>query len=190
MKIKNKFLIKLPKNTNTLYETNSNLLLIKKGGIVKSVIPELRIVILKNEHNTFIYVTDVFSKNTSASKKKKLGSIRGKTCSTIKIKLLEINTALSQKLKLVGVGFRALNELPNSFTFKLGYSHSVFYKLPDSIKAYCKKHIRITLFGKTSYSFMSEVASNIRSLKKPEPYKGKGILYETEVVNLKQGKKV
>lgn len=190
MKIKNKFMIKLPKNTHALYEPDSNLLLIKKGGVVEAITPELRIVISKNARNTFIYVTAIFVKNTSASKKKKLASIRGKTCSIIKIKILEIDTALSQKLKLVGVGFRALTELPQSFTFKLGYSHSVFYKLPDSVQACCKKHVRITLFGKTSYNLIKGVASNLRSLKKPEPYKGKGILYETEVINLKQGKKV
>ena len=183
-------MIKLPKGVNALYETDSSLLLIKKGEVVKSVSPELKIVLSQNGSNTFIYVTDIFVENTSASKKKKLASIRGKTYSIIKTKLLEINTALSQKLKLVGVGFRAVNEFSKSFTFKLGYSHSVYYRFPDPIEAYCKKHVQITLFGKTSYSLIRGVSSGIRLLKKPEPYKGKGILYDTEVINLKQGKKV
>ena len=190
MIIKQKFKIQIPTNIDIFYESENNLLVIKKERLIKSITPVLKIVLFKTGQNNFIYVTDKFVNGISSSEIKMLNIIKGKLCSDIKKNILEINSSFSKKIKLVGVGFRAINEFPNSFTFKLGFSHPIFYKLPKGISSHCKKHTQITLFGKTSYYTLSKTTADIRALKKPEPYKGKGILYADERVIIKQGKKV
>lgn len=190
MIIKQKFKIQIPTDIEIFYESENNLLIIKKEKLIKSITPVLKIVLFKTGQNNFIYVTDKFVSNVSSSEIKMLNIIKGKLCSDIKKKILEINSSFSKKIKLVGVGFRAISEFQNSFTFKLGFSHPIFYKLPEGVSSHCKKHTQITLFGKTSYYTLSKTTADIRAMKKPEPYKGKGILYADEHVIIKQGKKV
>lgn len=90
-------------------------------------------------------------------------------------------------LKLVGVGFRA-NIENNYLILKLGFSHPVKVFIPDSLDVKCSKPTLITIKG-CDLQEVNHFTSKIRELKKPEPYKGKGILYRTEQVTLKEGKK-
>ena len=73
--------------------------------------------------------------------------------------------------------------------FKLGYSHQIYFKIPTKLKISCLKTTQIFIFG-YSYLFVTQIASLLRSYKAPEPYKGKGIIYTTEKMILKEGKKV
>jgi large subunit ribosomal protein L6 len=73
--------------------------------------------------------------------------------------------------------------------FKLGYSHSLYFKIPEQLIIFCLKFTKLFIYG-NSYQNVTQIASLIRSYKKPEPYKGKGILYETEKILLKEGKKI
>ena len=71
---------------------------------------------------------------------------------------------------------------------KLGFSHDVSYELPKGIDAICPKQDQIILFG-IKKDFLFKIAADIRSLKKPDSYKGKGICFEDEKLILKEGKK-
>jgi large subunit ribosomal protein L6 len=90
------------------------------------------------------------------------------------------------------VGYRAfdVDNFENKLLlFKLGYSHSIYFKIPIESQIFCLKRTKLFIHG-NSYQDITKIAAFIRSYKKPEPYKGKGILYETEKIILKEGKKV
>ena len=88
-------------------------------------------------------------------------------------------------LEIVGVGYRA--ELSgNKATFHLGYSHPIVFDLPNGIEAKIEKN-RVTLMG-IDKELLGMTAAKIRSFRKPEPYKGKGIKYVDETIRRKAGK--
>ena len=73
--------------------------------------------------------------------------------------------------------------------FKLGYSHFIYFKIPKKLKIFCLKANKLFILG-YSYAFVTQIAALIRLYKVSEPYKGKGILYTTEKITLKEGKKM
>lgn len=96
-----------------------------------------------------------------------------------------VTQGFSKKLEINGVGFRvALTG--DSLKFNLGFSHDVIYKLPQGITAVVEQNT-ITVSG-ISKQQVGQVAAEIRALKKPEPYKGKGIKYADERIIRKSGK--
>lgn len=96
-----------------------------------------------------------------------------------------VSKGFEKKLELQGVGYRvALNG--NKLTLNLGYSHPIDFPLPSGIEGSVEKNT-ITLKG-VDKQLIGETAARIRSLRKPEPYKGKGIRYVGEVIRMKAGK--
>ena len=77
----------------------------------------------------------------------------------------------------------------NLLQYKLGFSHIIYNKIPKDLKIVSHKSASLYIFGH-SYYIINQVAANLRKYKTPEPYKGKGILYENENIILKQGKKI
>ena len=96
-------------------------------------------------------------------------------------------TSIYKSLKLVGIGYRA-QIVDKQLILKIGFSHDVIFNIPDEITGVCPKPDQIVLFGRQK-DFLHKIASEIRNLKKPDPYKGKGIRFEDEILNLKEGKK-
>lgn len=97
-----------------------------------------------------------------------------------------VTTGFSRKLELVGVGYRA--ELKGkALQLALGYSHPIVFRAPDSIKIEAPTQTNITVSG-IDKQLVGLVAAKIRSLRPPEPYKGKGIKYEGEYIRRKAGK--
>ncbi len=97
-----------------------------------------------------------------------------------------VTKGFEKKLELEGVGYRvALSG--SDLIFKLGFSHDVVVKAPQGIKFEVEGNTKLTIKG-FDKQLVGQVASNIRKLKKPEPYKGKGIKYAGEVVRRKAGK--
>jgi len=97
-----------------------------------------------------------------------------------------VTAGFSKQLDIVGVGYRA--EVKGTFVqFALGYSHPVIYNIPEAIKIEIDKSNRITISGADRQQ-VGQVAAEIRSLRRPDPYKGKGIKYTKEVLRLKAGK--
>jgi large subunit ribosomal protein L6 len=92
----------------------------------------------------------------------------------------------TKELEINGVGFRAEVQ-GNQVQMALGFSHPVIYKIPESITIEVDKANNMVIKG-ANRQLVGQVAAEIRSLKKPEPYKGKGIKYKDEVVRRKVGK--
>lgn len=92
-----------------------------------------------------------------------------------------------KKLELVGVGYRAKQVSPSEITLTVGFSHLVEFKAPEGVELTVVDNTHITVTGADKQA-VGMTAANIRKIKKPEPYKGKGIRYEGEVVRRKAGK--
>jgi large subunit ribosomal protein L6 len=97
-----------------------------------------------------------------------------------------VNTLFVKKLVLEGIGFK-VEVKGDKVVFALGFSHPVEVPIPDGIKVLVEKNV-ISISGIDKES-VGGFTSRIRALKKPEPYKGKGLRYEGEVIKIKQGKK-
>jgi len=189
MVLLNKFIIKIPKNTKIIYKENKNLLLIL--GLLNKKIIKLNFKLILLEEKNLIYLTGITNKILNNVERKNIKSLRKNDVNKIKKNILSSSTIINKKLKIVGVGYKVFsdNNVHNLLKFKLGYSHFVFYKLPININVSVSKSTIIYLSG-NCLNNVSQTASNIRSYKKPEPYKGKGILYFNEKIKLKPGKKV
>ncbi len=92
----------------------------------------------------------------------------------------------SKQLQLLGTGYRVASH-PEGITLSVGFSHPVIFKKVDGINIVVEGQDKITVSG-IDKQLVGQVAANIRAIKKPEPYKGKGIRYVDEVVIKKQGK--
>ncbi len=90
-------------------------------------------------------------------------------------------------LEINGVGYRAAVQ-GNTLTLQLGFSHDIIFPIPEGIAIKCDKPTSVSVFG-ADRRLVGQVAANIRAMRKPEPYKGKGIKYAKEIVRRKEGKK-
>ena len=113
-------------------------------------------------------------------------SLWGTYASHLKNMIKGVETPYQKKLILEGVGFKS-EVKGKEFVFALGFSHPVIVKIPEGITATAEKN-NITISG-IDKELVGSFASAVRALKKPEPYKGKGMRYEDEVIRRKQGKK-
>jgi large subunit ribosomal protein L6 len=97
-----------------------------------------------------------------------------------------VTKGFTRKLEISGVGYRA--ELKNDLlALTLGYSHMIYFKAPDEIKIEVPDQTTILISG-IDKALVGQIAAKIRSFRKPEPYRGKGIKYEGEVIRRKEGK--
>ena len=96
-----------------------------------------------------------------------------------------VSNGFSKKLELNGVGYRVALQ-GTDLKMNLGFSHEVIYKMPAGVTAAVEQN-KITITG-ISKQAVGQVAAEVRALKKPEPYKGKGIKYEDERIIRKSGK--
>ena len=110
----------------------------------------------------------------------------GTYASLIKNMIKGVETPYQKKLILEGVGFKS-EVKGKEFVFALGFSHPVIVPIPEGITATAEKN-NITITGPDK-ELVGSFTAAIRALKKPEPYKGKGIRYENEIIRRKQGKK-
>jgi large subunit ribosomal protein L6 len=97
-----------------------------------------------------------------------------------------VTEGFSRELEIVGVGYRA-EQKKNSVLFTLGYSHPIEYPIPPGINITVDKQTRLMITG-VDRQQVGQIAANIRSLKKPDPYKNKGIRYVGEQLKKKAGK--
>ena len=97
-----------------------------------------------------------------------------------------VTTGFTKTLEIVGVGYRAETK-PFGLTLALGYSHPIEYKAPEGITLRAVNPTTVEVSG-TDKEVVGQVAAEIRSLRPPEPYKGKGVKYQGEVIRRKAGK--
>lgn len=98
-----------------------------------------------------------------------------------------VSDGFSRTLEIQGTGFRASVQGSN-LVMNLGFSHDVVYPIPADVKISTPRPTAITVEGNDKQR-VGQVALDIRNFRKPEPYKGKGVRYETEVLRRKEGKK-
>jgi len=118
---------------------------------------------------------------------KQLRSLHGTTRSLIANMVTGTTTGYKREMSIIGVGYRAQVQ-GQKITFTLGYSHPIVFNLPEGVTAQVdKKQTQLVLEGIDKY-LVGQVAANIRSLRPPNIYKGKGVRYADEVIKLKVGK--
>lgn len=98
-----------------------------------------------------------------------------------------VTEGFTRTLEIVGVGYRAAVE-GKTLNLQLGYSHEINYPIPDGITIACERPTLIEITGADRQQ-VGQIASEIRAYRKPEPYKGKGVRYNDEMVYRKEGKK-
>ena len=98
-----------------------------------------------------------------------------------------VTDGYEKKLEIVGVGYRVLSKGPTQLEFQLGYSHPITFDAPDGITFTVEGPTKLGVQG-IDKQLVGEVAANIRKLRKPEPYKGKGVRYAGEQIRRKVGK--
>lgn len=98
-----------------------------------------------------------------------------------------VSDGFTKKLVLVGVGYRA-KVMGTDLDLTVGLSHPMVMKMPQGISVECPSNTEILVKG-IDKQLVGQVAANIRAVRPPEPYKGKGIRYENEQISLKEGKK-
>jgi large subunit ribosomal protein L6 len=113
-------------------------------------------------------------------------SLHGLTRSLIANQIIGVTKGFSKDLEVVGTGYRVASR-GASLEFALGYSHSITVDPPKGISFAVEGNNRVIVSGIDKQA-VGEVAANIRKLRKPEPYKGKGVRYVDEVVRRKAGK--
>jgi len=147
----------------------------QKGTLKWSIRPEVKVVIDGQK-------IDVSRSNENPKAK----AVQGLTRTLIDNMILGVSTGWNKGLELVGVGYRAAVQ-GNMLVLNVGFSHQVNFPAPTGITFEVKDNTKINVSG-IDKQLVGETAAQIRRIKPPEPYKGKGIRYMGEVVKKKAGK--
>jgi large subunit ribosomal protein L6 len=118
---------------------------------------------------------------------RRIRALHGLTRALVANMVNGVKDGFERKLEIVGIGYRAQVQGRN-VQLALGYSHPVIFPLPDGITAEIDKQTLVTLRGPDK-ALLGETAAKLRALRRPDPYKGKGIKYADEVIRRKVGKK-
>ncbi len=168
--------IDIPSGVDAKLETGKVTVKGPLGEISQDVNPKLTI---KKENNKLLV--------ERPTNQKIYRELHGLTRNLIANMVSGVSKGYEKTLDITGVGFKASAQGTN-LMLNLGFSHPIVYPLPKGIKATVDaKQTQITLKG-VDKQLVGQIAANIRSLKKPEPYKGKGIKYEGERLIRKSGK--
>jgi large subunit ribosomal protein L6 len=114
-------------------------------------------------------------------------SLHGLTRTLIANMVQGVTQGYEKRLEIVGVGYRVLSRGPAELEFQLGYSHPITFTAPEGVSFTVDGPTRLAVQG-IDKQVVGEVAANIRKLRKPEPYKGKGVRYAGEQIRRKVGK--
>lgn len=128
--------------------------------------------------------SEITVKRPDDSKENK--SLHGLTRALIQNMITGVTDSYTKTLDIVGVGYRAEMK-GNNLLLSIGYSHPIYFMPPDSVKLQTPTQTQIVVSG-IDKQLVGQVAAKIRSIRKPEPYKGKGIKYSDEIIRRKAGK--
>jgi large subunit ribosomal protein L6 len=177
--------IRIPNNINV--KLKKNLLFVE--GPLGTKILKLPLKTLFDPEKNEIIVTNKLLPELSKKRDLESKILQGGTHSILKRIILGLSVGFRKQLNIVGVGYKAsIENEKDTLILKLGYSHQIFIKIPIGIKVNCIKPTKISIFGNNKQA-VNQMATIIRSYKIPEPYKGKGILYQNEKINKKEGKR-
>jgi large subunit ribosomal protein L6 len=147
-----------------------------KGTLERDLVPDITIT---REGDELIV--------TRPSDQRDHRALHGLTRSLVSNMVVGVSDGFSKDLEIVGVGYRATAQGPNKLELALGFSHSVHVDAPEGITFEVPSPTRITVRG-SNKELVGQVAANIRKIRKPEPYKGKGVRYAGERILRKAGK--
>jgi large subunit ribosomal protein L6 len=147
----------------------------KKGSLERDIIPDIEVVLQGSE----IVVNN-------RVENKKVNGYRGLTRTLINNMILGVDKGFTKVLVIEGVGYKA-NVTGNNLSLSVGYSNPVEFPLPAGVTVAVDGSTKITL-DSIDKDLLGLTASRIRGIRKPEPYKGKGIRYENEHIVRKVGK--
>ena len=170
-----KLQIQIPAGTEVSVATDAVTVKGKGDTLVKALHPGVKVTV----ENGAVSVNP--ANNSRLAK-----ALWGTYASHIKNMIAGVNTPFVKKLQVEGIGFRA-EVAGKNLKLALGFSHPILVAIPDGVTTAVDKNI-ITISGANKEA-VGQFAASVRELKKPEPYKGKGIRYEGEVIIRKQGKK-
>jgi large subunit ribosomal protein L6 len=169
--------INIPQSTHVEIK-NQSVTVSGKEGQLSVAIPNKIIVTKKND--------SIFVKRQSNDKKTR--SLHGLTRSLINNAILGVNKLWEKRLKIIGTGYRGRLQGEN-LVLEVGFSHPTIFKKVNNIYLLVEGLNTIIVKG-IDKQLVGEVAYKIKSIKRPDPYKGKGIRYEDEKIKLKPGKKI
>jgi large subunit ribosomal protein L6 len=146
-----------------------------KGKVAQPVFPGFPVEVKDN-------VVTISRSGDSGPERSKHGLLRALLANAVN----GVSSGFTKELDIVGVGYRAEVKGP-VVQFALGYSHPVLFDIPEGIKIEIDRTNKITVSGADRQK-VGQVAAEIRSLRRPDPYKGKGIKYTKEILRRKVGK--
>ena len=155
-----------------------------KGELIQAVDPSIIVTIENNE------ITFAIDEANDTVEQKQKQAFHGLYRALVNNMVVGVSEGYSKEMELVGVGYRVSNQ-GNLIEFNLGYTHAIFLQVPAEIKVETKSernknpYIKLESCDK---QLLGLVCAKIRSFRKPEPYKGKGILYVGEQIRRKSGK--
>ncbi|MFA6872522.1 MAG: 50S ribosomal protein L6 [Bacteroidaceae bacterium] len=150
-----------------------------KGELIQEVNPLIKVEIKESEIEL-----------TRSSDDKQERAFHGLYRSLINNMVIGVSQGYRKELELVGVGYRASNQ-GNTIELSLGYSHAIFIQLPAEVKIETKSERNknpLIMLESCDKQLLGMICSKIRSFRKPEPYKGKGIRFVGEEIRRKSGK--
>lgn len=165
----------IPENVNVVVENNTVTVKGPKGSLD---FPLTNDVIVKIDGNT-LTVERTDTKNSN--------SMQGTTNAIIRNMIDGVSKGFEKGLEIIGVGYR-FQVQGKLLTINAGYSHPVKITVPEGLTVEAVSNTEIVVKG-IDKQLVGEFAANVRKVRKPEPYKGKGIRYKDEVVRRKEGKK-
>lgn len=167
--------IEIPQKVEVKIDGNSVHVKGPKGEL-ETTIPQK--ISVKIEDNKILFDRTEESKEVKA--------LHGLARALVKNMVVGVTEGYKKVLKIEGVGFKA-EKKDRYLVLSLGYSHNILFQIPKEIQIEVPNPLTIEVSGIDKY-LVGQIAAKIRSFKKPEPYKGKGIRYENEVVRRKAGK--
>ena len=170
-----KLTIKLPAGTQAAISEGFIVVKGPKGQLKQALIENVIINIGDGEIGVAV--------NDPGDRKQK--AVWGLYRSLVNNMVIGVNDGFEKKLEIIGVGYKA-SAAGNKVNISVGFSHPVVYNLPEGIDA--KTVDNTIVISGIDKQLVGEVAAQIRRIKKPEPYKGKGIKYSGEVIRRKEGK--
>jgi large subunit ribosomal protein L6 len=150
-----------------------------KGSLSRTINPAVSVALVDGADGKEISVT--VAHETDKNERSQWGTAR----SLIQNMIVGVTDGFSKKLEVNGVGYR-VNLNGKTLVLNVGFSHEVKFPLPEGIEGAVEGNL-ITISG-ADKQVVGELAANIRKIRKPEPYKGKGIKYIDEVIRRKAGK--
>ena len=177
--------ISIPAGVTVNYDETSHVCTVKgpKGELSQWIDPSIKFI------NADGHISFEIDENSPVNVKQKQ-AFHGLYRSLVHNMVVGVSAGYSKTMELVGVGYRVSNQ-GNLIEFALGYTHPIFIQLPKEIKVETKSERNqnpIITLESCDKQLLGLVCAKIRSFRKPEPYKGKGILFKGEVIRRKSGK--